>query len=242
MIMMAFVLLGSEMAISQEFVTSGLIAMWTMDLADIAGDTVKDMSGNGNDATMVGAVGSAGGVIGEAALFEANESYIEIPDMGEMEADSVECWAYEEEFAGIQGIVSTWQWEAGKIHFKFESNQIQMDKNGVGKIRSEAQAQTWYHIIYTQGVDAGIKLYIDGELVDELPSSGAVPENWHERRIGSEHDGRFLNGMIDEVRVYDRILTAAEVLQNFNAKSNVITAVEPVGKLTATWGNIKQMR
>jgi hypothetical protein len=213
-----------------------------MDSADIAGDTVRDMSGNGNDAKIMGAVGSAGGVIGEAALFDGTpDNYIEIPDMGEMETDSVECWVYEEAFAGIQGIVSTWQWTAGKVHFKFESNQIQMDKNGVGKIRSDAEAQTWYHVIYTQGVDDGIKLYVNGELVDELPSSGAVLENWHERRIGSEHDGRYLNGMIDEVRVYDRILTAAEVLQNSNAKSNVLATVEPVGKLTDTWGNIKQI-
>ena len=30
------------------------------------------------------------------------------------------------------------------------------------------------------------------------------------RRIGSEHDGRYLGGTIDEVRIYDRVLTAAE--------------------------------
>ena len=31
-----------------------------------------------------------------------------------------------------------------------------------------------------------------------------------DRRIGSEHDGRYQDGMIDEVRIYDRVLTAAE--------------------------------
>ena len=45
--------------------------------------------------------------------------------------------------------------------------------------------------------------------------------------------------MIDEVRVYDRVLTPDEVIQNFEAKSNRI-AVESNGKLAATWGDIKQ--
>ncbi|MBD3181389.1 hypothetical protein GF312_03795 [Candidatus Poribacteria bacterium] len=232
--------LVAGMVQAQEFVVDGLIAMWTMDDADIDGDTVKDASGNGNDATIMGTVQFTNGVIGKALLLDGTvNNYIEIPDMGEMETDSVECWAYEEAFAGIQGIISTWQWEAGKVHFKFESNQIQVDKNGVGKITSPGVNQQWYHIIYTQGIDDGIKLYVDGELASELPSAGALPENWHERRIGSEHDGRFLNGMIDEVRVYNRILTPEEVTKNFEVTSNKM-AVEHVGKLTSTWGNIKQ--
>ncbi len=68
----------------------------------------------------------------------------------------------------------------------------------------------------------------------------AVPENWHERRIGSEHDeNRYLDGMIDEVRVYDRILDANEVEQNFGVLSNDTTAVEPDSKLATTWSSIK---
>jgi hypothetical protein len=157
--------------------------------------------------------------------------------MGEMEVDSVECWAYEEAFAGIQGIVSTWQWTAGKVHFKFESNQIQVDKNGTGKLSSDAVAQQWYHIAYTMEVGGQFMLYVDGELVGEM-ACNAPAENWHERRIGSEHDGRFLNGMVDEVRVYDRVLDADEVAQNFAAKTNSM-AVKPADKIAVCWGKIK---
>jgi hypothetical protein len=226
---------------AQEFVTDGLIAMWTMDSADIDGDTVKDVSGNGNDATIMGSLKFVAGVIGEAALFEATpDSYIEIPEMPDMEQDSVECWAYEEAFSGIQGIVSTWQWEAGKIHFKFESNEIQVDKNGTGKIRSAAQPQTWYHIVYTMEVGGKLQLFVDGELRQEVDCSGPA-EFWNVRRIGSEHDGRYLNGMIDEVRVYDRVLEPEEVMQNFNTKTNII-AMETVGKLATAWGAIRNLQ
>jgi hypothetical protein len=224
--------------VAQEFVTDGLIAMWTLDEEDIDGDTVKDVSGNGNDATIMGTLESVDGVIDQCLKFDGGENYVEIPAMGSFEQVSVECWVYEAAFSGSQGIISTWQWEAGKVHFKFESNEIQVDKNGAGKIRTAAEAETWYHIVYTTETPTALKLYVDGELAAEGPG-GAEPEQWDERRIGSEHDGRFLNGMIDEVRVYDRVLDEGEVAQNFNVTTNTLTSVEATGKLAMTWGSIK---
>ena len=152
---------------------------------------------------------------------------------------SVECYAFATQLDTSQGIVSTWQWARGKIHFKFESNEIQTQKNGGDKIRFAAQANTWYHIIYTTNPAANeLKLYVDGKLVVE-GNAGAEPENMDERRIGSEHDGRFLNGMMDNVRIYDRVLTAEEVMQNFEAKSDQLP-VEPAEKLSTTWGALKR--
>jgi len=72
-------------------------------------------------------------------------------------------------------------------------------------------------------------------------AAGAQPENMDERRIGSEHDGRFLNGMVDNVRIYDRVLTEDEVMQNFEAKSDNLP-VEPADKLSTTWGALKRNR
>ena len=98
----------------------------------------------------------------------------------------------------------------------------------------------WYHVIYTTDTTKDeLKLYVNGELVAE-GTSGATPENMDERRIGSEHDGRFLIGMIDEVRIYNRVLAADEVKRNFGVESNELTAIEPVGKVTISWGQIKK--
>ena len=59
-----------------------------------------------------------------------------------------------------------------------------------------------------------------------------------ERRVGSEHNGRFLIGAIDEVRIYDRILDEKEVEQNFKIKSNNMP-VDPLDKLTTSRGYLK---
>ncbi|MBD3181390.1 hypothetical protein GF312_03800 [Candidatus Poribacteria bacterium] len=225
---------------AQEFVTDGLILMYTFDSGDVSGDTVADVSGTGNDGTAMGTVNYTSGMIGDALMLDGTDGYIEIPAMGSFEQVSVECWVYEEAFAGIQGIVSTWQWEAGKVHYKFESNQIQVDKNGAGKITADAEAQTWYHVVYTTDtIGDALKLYVDGELAADGPGGAGVNELWDERRVGSEHDGRFLNGMVDEVRVYDRVLSADEVVNNFAVTTNVMTAVKPSGKAATTWGSIK---
>ena len=36
------------------------------------------------------------------------ENYVKIPELGEFEHVSIECYALEGQFGGIQGIVSTW--------------------------------------------------------------------------------------------------------------------------------------
>ena len=227
---------------AQDFVTDGLVAIYTLNEADIEGKTVKDIFG-GKDAKIEGTLTSVEGATdgtGEALEFEG-DSYIEIPAMGEFDHVSIECYALEGQFGGIQGIVSTWMWAAGKVHFKFEGNEIQVHKNDGVKIRLAAEEERWYHIIYTSNTkDNELKLYVDGELVDE-GNAGTTPELMDERRIGSEHDGRFLIGMIDNVRIYDRILDEDEVAQNFESQSDQLP-VEPAGKLSTTWGYLKGLR
>ena len=229
---------------AQDFVMDGLVAMYTLNEADIDGKVVKDVFGK-NDAKLMGNLKSVEGATdgtGEALEFEGKpDNYIEIPAMGSFDHVSIECYALEGQFGGIQGIVSTWQWAAGKVHFKFEGNQIQVHKNDGVKIRLNAETDNWYHIIYTSNTkDNELKLYVDGELVDE-GNAGTTPENMDERRIGSEHDGRFLIGMIDNVRIYDRILDEDEVAQNFESQSDSLP-VEPAGKLSTTWAYLKGLR
>jgi hypothetical protein len=230
---------GIHVSEAQEFVVDGLVAMYTLDKADLAGDKVKDTLGK-NDAKLMGKLKSVPGQIGEAFEFDGGQNYVEIPKMGSFEKVSIECWALEKAFGNIQGIVSTWQWVAGKVHFKFENNEIQVHKNDGVKIQLAGKNNEWYHIIYTTDTKKNeLKLYVNGKLAAQ-GVSGATPENMDERRIGSEHDGRFLVGMVDEVRIYNRVLDEKEVEQNFKVKSNKL-AVDPSGKLATAWGAMKQM-
>ncbi len=229
---------------AEDFVTDGLVAMYTLNQSDLKGDVVMDTSGNDNHAKLVGSLDFEEGPIGDALSFSGSAgNYVELPNMDPFEFSSVECYALTTDLAPTyQGIISTQTWSAGKVHFKFQASQIQVDKNGGAKIVSAAVANTWYHIIYTMNSqDNELKLYVDGELAAE-GAAGTDPEIWMNRRIGSEHDeNRYLQGMVDNVRIYDRVLTKEEVMQNFEAKSDSLP-VEPTDKLSTTWGALKSKR
>ncbi len=140
----------NEVDAAKDFVVDGLVAMYTLNEGDLDGDQVMDTSGNDNHAKLIGKLDFVEGPLGDAMEFKAQaNNYVEIPALGMFDFASVECYALQTQFGGIQGIVSTWQWTAGKVHFKFQENQIQVDKNGGSKIRFNAEAGTWYHIIYT---------------------------------------------------------------------------------------------
>ena len=220
-------------ALAQGYVTDGLVTMYSFDDSSAA-DTV----GSNDGAVMGGGVSFVPGVINECAEFDATDGYIEIPALGLWPSVTLECWAMEHAWGGIQGIVSTWAWVAGKVHFKFQDNEIQVDKNAGSKIRLAGEENRWYHIAYTSDEgSAELKLYVDGVLVAE-GVGGNNPENMDERRIGSEHDGRFLNGKVDEVRIYDRVLSEDEIADNFEVDSNTLT-VDASGKTAMTWARLK---
>jgi len=55
---------------------------------------------------------------------------------------------------------------------------------------------------------------------------------------GWQGDGGFV-GVIDEVTIYNRALSADEIKQNFRAEGLNLAAVSGEGKITDTWGHIK---
>ena len=108
----------------------------------------------------------------------------------------------------------------------------------------------WHHIVFAI-VDAGaseVGIYMDGEPqeviegdVKELDAFAPFVEPVY---IGAANNRgkveRFFPGAIDEVRIYDRALTAAEVTRNFESKIGL--AVQPAEKLPVVWAALKTAR
>lgn len=112
----------------------------------------------------------------------------------------------------------------------------------------------WHHIVYTSDymIDEGVGgsgkrvIYIDG--ASGYPANHSfsgnrafspftAPVTLGARKFpGRKSTGHFM-GMIDEVRLYARPLTAAEVYQNFVSTQPYNVASK--GKLSTVWGKIK---
>ncbi len=102
---------------------------------------------------------------------------------------------------------------------------------------------TWYHVVGTFD-DEALKVYLDGELVGEkaTPNNGPVMV-WNDNNIeiGGRPDtnggANLYKGLLDELVVYDRALSAEEVETVMNSRD--ILTVDVAGKLTTTWGALK---
>jgi hypothetical protein len=76
---------------------------------------------------------------------------------------------------------------------------------------SATAANAWTHLALTYDRTA-IRLYVNGVLVRSTARTGAVATSAGPLRIGGNSRGELFTGQLDEVRVYNRALTAAEVV------------------------------
>jgi len=75
----------------------------------------------------------------------------------------------------------------------------------------------WHHLVGTYNGSL-MNLYVDGELKSTNSSfSGSLPTDTSDLIIGASDDSNYFNGTIDEVQIYSRALTAAEINSSFNA-------------------------
>jgi chitodextrinase len=86
-------------------------------------------------------------------------------------------------------------------------------------VRGELQLalNTWAHLAFTYDGQT-LRLYENGALVSSLAWSGSIPLSNGALRIGGNgQKGEYFAGLIDEVRVYDRALSAAEIQGDMSA-------------------------
>ena len=71
---------------------------------------------------------------------------------------------------------------------------------------------TWTHLAVTYD-GATLRMFVNGvQVSSEAAPGGAVATNGALRIGGNAFWGEFFKGIIDEVRIYNRALTASEVL------------------------------
>ena len=238
-----------------QMVTDGLVSYWPLDEATIQGKTVKDVWGK-NDGTPAGNPKAADGKINGAMRFAGNDS-VDIPgtdtlNFAKKEAMTVTAWVNAGSDDPVQGVVAgccgtiVAQRDANSWALRYDGRNpgddmefiVQPGWQGDGGFGAPRfKKGEWHHL--TGVVDrTKLLLYVDGELLKEMPFAGPMVSDSSEAEIGHAGDGGFV-GLIDEVAIYNRALSAKEVKQNFQSKG---LAVAPAGKLATRWGEIKVSR
>jgi alpha-L-arabinofuranosidase len=191
-----------------------------------SGTTAADSSGNGHAATLFGAAGWTGGLVGGFALAVpgTGASYAEIPApvVDTTRSFTVAAWVKLDGLNGYQTFVS----EDGDILSSFflqlrgDTHQfaftVPYDFFVLPQSGFTPEAGRWYHLagVYDAAAHSAT-LYVDGVLVDTVynvvsgPATGPTGIG-RGKFAGNPVD--FVNGAVDDVRLYQAALSAAEVL------------------------------
>ena len=68
--------------------------------------------------------------------------------------------------------------------------------------------------------NGNVGVYVNGSLIETKTGNGLGSTPTSEFSIGCVNQNHFVNGNIAAVHLYDRVLTDAEVLQNYNIQKN----------------------
>ena len=235
-------------------VTKDLVSLWTFNKDTIQGDTVKDSWGN-NHGTMKGGSESVEGKSGQSLKFDGVDDIIEVPYHESLHFDknsiTMSIWIQ------VHGGDDNWiiyDGDGGRAGYAMEYGE-RPDRdsfctsfwntggtrfNLFGDGSKKHKLDTWHHVV---GILDGqkMKVYVNGELDKEMDFVGQVRKNTQDPiHIGSYGyaGGYFCDATIDEVCIYGRALSEAEINQNYRSTTSLLP-VCPAGKLSVCWGEIK---
>ena len=138
---------------------------------------------------------------------------------------TMECWCYpntlsQEGFLFEKGSVNT-QYSMffesiTNPNFVFRTMGSVSNQSSTFNPNTYLTVSAWNHIVCTYNGSSKI-MYVNGVQVASVAASGTLPTGQVNQYIGRHTGGYFFNGRIAESRVYNIALSAAQVLQNYNA-------------------------
>lgn len=160
-------------------------------------------------------------VPGKALSFDGANDYVEIADMDFLDltvAYTFEVWIRPQGFSSLAGILSKYQTNGAEGYFVRmlqTAPYTGINFDGMSTASGILSAGKWYHVAAVN--DNGTRrLYLNGELQQLTGSVSPVVANSDPLRIGVDYSSRFFNGDIDEVRIWNVALTAAQVRENMH--------------------------
>ncbi|HEX30357.1 TPA: LamG domain-containing protein [Candidatus Poribacteria bacterium] len=228
------------------------VAIWLFDEGE--GKVVRDSSGNGNDGEITGIPLWVDGKFGKALYFDMGKKgvdYITVPDSDVLDLEdsvTVMAWIKPEEIGGLRFILKK---EAVYEPILVDDKAAFYIANPSEKWKDPAKGSTslkvgeWYHIAGTFDGET-IRVYVNGKLDGEAKYKGKIGVTDRVIMMGSNvmNNQPLRNvppfvGVMDEVAIFDEALSE-DVIRSLMTKGLAsLMDVEPEGKLSVTWGEIK---
>jgi tetratricopeptide (TPR) repeat protein len=201
---------------------AGLIGWWKLD--ETEGTTAADSSGNNHNGTLVGGAKWAQGKIGGAVELDGKSGFVQIADKSAFNIAgqvTVACWANirsvpAEYMAIVTKGDNSWRLSTAQQQRKFHCS-VNNYNNIVLDGSTEVAANEWHHVAVVYNGDE-VRIYVDGRLDAAKPWKDGIAVNDFDVLIGenAEQKGRFFDGLIDDVRIYNYALGESDIMALYN--------------------------
>ena len=206
---------------------NGLMAAYGFE--EVSGMTVADASGNRNNGTISNSVRITTGHSGNALQFNGANAWVTVNDSASLDLSTgmtLEAWVYPQLLINSGKAVILKETSGGEVYSlyasedenkptSFFSNGGYHDTVGINPL----PLNQWTHLVSTYDGQFQ-RLYVNGKEVDNSKQNGLIQQSTGVLRIGGNSLwGEYFKGYIDEVRIYSRALTPAEI------KYNLATAI-----------------
>jgi len=201
-----------------------LVVHWSLD--EGSGTTAHDFSGNGHDGTLNGDPQWATGKTGSALEFDGTGDYVEVERVVQDDF-TLMAWIKTDTpglslgSQGYQGSGLIWSDVAGvandfilavlgtKLSFFCGNPDLSVNSD------RDIVTGEWVHVSATRSAQEGkISIYINGEHENTIDHANNGPLDALDTIAvgGNVLDSRYYTGLIDEVRIFDHVLSGVEVL------------------------------
>jgi chitodextrinase len=220
---------GATKAVNQ---SDALVAAYSFDAG--SGSLVADASGNGNDGAVTGATWTTSGKNKGALTFDGVDDWVTVPDTASLDLSTgmtLEAWVRPAAIGGWRTVLA--KERSGGIVYTLHASQEDLKPVGQVDIDGEQDAvgpsslplNAWTHLAATYD-GTTVRLYVNGALAGSSTYAGSIPASSGPLRLGGNSIwSEWFRGELDDVRVYGRALSAAELQTDMST---------PVGTAPAT--------
>ncbi len=224
--------------------TPGLVGAYA--LSEGTGLQTADSSGSANGGTLSGATWAAAGKYGGGLAFDGTNDWVTVPDAASLDLTTgltLEAWVR-------PTTNSSWRTVMLKEHgstLAYGLYSAATSSRPMGVVLTGGSQQklsgptaltlnTWTHLALTYD-GAQMRLYVNGTQRASKAVTGAAPNSTGALRIGGNNvwKSEWFSGSLDELRVYNRALSAAEVQADMNSPVGLSDTTAPTAP-----GNLRQ--
>lgn len=207
--------------------SGGLVAAYSFN--ENSGTIITDTSGNGNNGTLSQATWYASGKFGSALSFNGTSAYASVPDSSSLDLTNrmtLQAWVRPTASSGWRTVML--KENSSELIYGMYARESSNKPSGwirttttTGSSLSAGATPSlplnaWSHMTTTYD-GSNLRLYINGTLRATRAVTGNMPVSSNPLKFGGNAIwGEYFAGQLDNIRIYNRALTAAEIQTDMN--------------------------